>query len=153
MGRQPTRYGRGKGRFGRYQGRGRSGQNKARNEAQVRDINQQKFMVGTARQASEFIKIKKHYINTFKVKYKQGIYIATAIENGQEYDFSNDKPTPLVLLAETGDDTSVLRAKGKNESSKIEYKMQMERYNEKVEIYAENKIKAYVFCGRNAHHR
>ena len=145
MGRYPTRYGRGRGRFGRYQGRGRSGQNKARNDAQVRDINQQKFMVGTARQASEFIKIKKHCINTFKVKYKQGIYIATAIENGQEYDFSNDKPTPLVLVAETGDDTSVLRAKGKNESSKIEYKMQMERYNEKVEIYAENKIKAYGF--------
>ena len=145
MARQPTRSGRGRGRYSRYQGRGRSGQGKTRNDGQIRDISQQKFMVGTARQASEFIKIKKYSINTFKVKYRQGIYIATAIENGQEYDFTNDKPAPLVLVAETGDDTSVLRAKGKNESSKIEYKMQMERYNEKIEIYAENKIKAYGF--------
>ena len=73
----------------------------------MRDTSQQKFMVGTAKQASEFIIIKKYCINTFKVKYKQGIYIATAIENGQEYDFSNDRPSPLVLMAETGDDTSV----------------------------------------------
>ena len=77
------------------------------------------------------------------MKYKQGIYIATAIENGQEYDFSKDKPASLVLMAETGDDTSVLRAKGQNESSKIEYKMQMERTRSRL----------MVSSGRNAHHR
>ena len=57
MARQPTRSGRGRGRFGRFQGRGRSGQSRTRNDGQIRDISQQKFMVGTARQASEFIKI------------------------------------------------------------------------------------------------
>ena len=77
---------------------------------QKREINQQQFMVGTAKQASDFIKIKKYCINTFKVKYKQGIYIATALENGQDYDFSDEEPKPLVLVAETGDDDERLIA-------------------------------------------
>ena len=102
MGRQPGRFGRGRGRSGRFQGRGKGNQTKGRNESTKRDINHQQFMIGTAKQASEFIKIKKHCINTFKVKYKQGIYIATALEDGQDYDFKMEEPKPLTLVAETG---------------------------------------------------
>ena len=143
MGRQPGRFGRGRGRSGRFQGRGKGNQTKGRNESTKRDINHQQFMIGTAKQASEFIKIKKHCINTFKVKYKQGIYIATALEDGQDYDFKMEEPKPLTLVAETGETAEKLLAQGKNESSKIEYKMKMEKYNEKLETYMENKYKAY----------
>ena len=145
MGRQAGRFTRGRGRFGKSPGRGRHGQGRGKRETTIKDVSQQKFMVGTAKQASEFIKIKKYCINTFKVKYRQGIYIATALENGEEFDFTSEQPEPLVLVAETGDAMDILKAKGKNESSKIEYKMKMEKYNEKIEVYTENKIKAYGF--------
>ena len=145
MARLSGRSGRGRGRFGRFQGRGKGSSSKGKNDGTKKDISQQQFMVGTAKQASDFIKIKKHCINTFKVKYKQGIYIASALENGQEYDFSDEQPKPLILVAETGDDDEKLIAQGKNESSKIEFKMKMEKYNDKLETYLENKFKAYGF--------
>ena len=110
MARLSGRSGRGRGRFGRLQGRGRGSSSKGRNDGTKIDISQQQFTVATAKQASDFIKIKKHCINTFKVKYKQGIHIASALENGQEYDFSDEQPKPLVLVAETGDDDERLIA-------------------------------------------
>ena len=84
--------GRGRGR-GRFQGRGRS-QNKNKNETKVKNSTEAStllFKVGTARQASEFIKIKKHCINFFKKNYAQGHYISIALEDGKDYDFSKEK--------------------------------------------------------------
>ena len=146
MGRQQGRSYGGRGRSGRSGARGRGGSNKNKRESGRKDAGNQQFLVGTAKQASDFIKIKKQCINSFKIKYKQGIYLATAMENGTDYDFSSEKPDPLVLISEAGPEPEkILAAQGTNESNKIEYKMKMEKYNEKLETYAENKFKAYGF--------
>ena len=143
MGRQPARTGRGRGRF---HGRGRSQNhpNKTKDTTK-KDASQLQFVVGTAKQASDFIKIKKYCINSFKMKFKQGIYIATALEEGKEYDFTTEVPPPLILIQETGTDKETLEAQGKNESSRIDYKRKLDKYNEKLEVFADNKYKAYGF--------
>ena len=101
------REGRGRGR-GRSQAKGR-GQRanpiKTKQDNNKNDMNNAKFMVGTARQASDFAKIKKYCINQYKMKYKQGIYIASALEDGREYDFLPEKPAPLVIDKELGNET------------------------------------------------
>ena len=69
MGRQ----GRGMTR-GRSQGRGRGSKSnfgKSKKDEKDRDITTAKFAVGTAKQASEFTKIKKHCINQFRMKNQQ----------------------------------------------------------------------------------
>ena len=125
--------------------KGRGSMNRSRNDNNKKDGQNQVFLVGTAKQASDFVKVKKACINTFKMKYKQGIYIATALEEGKEYDFTEERPKQLILVAETGTQEEILEAQGKNESSKIEYKMGMEKYNEKLETYQENKFKVYGY--------
>ena len=138
---------RGRGR-GRFQGRGRTNrpnQAKGKEPNKQQDPNTAKFVVGTAKQASEYTKIKKYCINQIKMKYKQGIYIGTALENGQEYDFSGEKPSTLVIIKEEGNDDEILQKRGINESNKIEFQMNMAEYTDKVKTYAENKIKAYSF--------
>ena len=113
---------RGRGR-GRFQGRGRTNrpnQAKGKEPNKQQDLNTAKFVVGTAKQASEYTKIKKYCINQIKMKYKQGIYIGTALENGQEYDFSGEKPSTLVIIKEEGNDDEILQERGINESNKID---------------------------------
>ena len=141
------RDGRGRGRP-RPAGRGRTtriAQVKPKEHTKQYDQTTAKFVVGTARQASDYNKIKKYCINQFKMKYKQGIYIGTALENGQEYDFMPEKPPPLVIIKEDGTEDDVLLKRGLNESSKIEFQMAMAEHNERVKTYQENKIKAYSF--------
>ena len=134
--------GRGRGRFG-SRGRGSRGFSKPKQENKSTDMATAKFVVGTAKQASEFTKLKKYLINQVKMKYKQGIYIATAMEEGVEYDFKDEKPSPLVLLLEDPDEEDYMEKMGINESRKIDYKMQMEEYTDKQRSYIENKYKVY----------
>ena len=121
MGRQQARPGRGRGRFQGH-GRHQNQANKGKNDSQKKDMSQLLFTVGTAKQASDFVKIKKNCINTFKIKLKQGIYIARALEDGKDYDFQAEKPSKLALVPETGTPDEVLSAQGTNESSRIDSK-------------------------------
>ena len=116
------RDGRGKTR-GRNPARGRTNRTNAKpKEANKQsDPNTAKFVVGTAKQASDFTKIKKFCINQFKLKYKQGIYIATALENGQDYNFLPEKPAPLTIIKVEGDEQEQLDRMGINESNRIEF--------------------------------
>ena len=131
------REGRGRGR-GRSQARGRgqrSNPNKSKQETIKTDAATAKFVVGTAKQASDYTKIKKHIINQVKMKYKYGIYIGTALEDGQEFDFSPDKPKPLVIIQVDGTDQEKLDKMGINESNKIEFQMHMAEFNDKTKTY------------------
>ena len=66
--------------------------------------------------------------------YAQGHCIATAIDEGKDCDFTNEKPSALVMIPETGDDDDeLLVAKSMNEAAKIEYQLNMERHNNKME--------------------
>ena len=114
MARQSGKGPGGRGRSNRFQ-KGRGSTNRSRNDNNKKDGQNQVFLVGTAKQASDFVKVKKACINTFKMKYKQGIYIAKALEEGQEYDFTEERPKQLILVAETGTQEEILEAQGKNE--------------------------------------
>ena len=140
------RDGRGKTR-GRNPARGRTNRTNAKPKeaSKQSDPNTAKFVVGTAKQASDFTKIKKYCINQFKLKYKQGIYIATALENGQDYNFLPEKPAPLTMVKVEGTEQEQLDKMGINESNKIEFQMAMNEYTDKLKNYAENKIKAYSY--------
>ena len=143
MGRQ----GRGMSR-GRSHGRGRGSKtafNKSKKDETNRDVTIAKFAVGTAKQASEYTKIKKYCINQFRMKYKQGFYIASALEDGYDYDFKSEKPDALVLTKVEGTDDEKLVIQGINKSKEIDYRMGMEEYHEKLRTYTENKYKAYAF--------
>ena len=133
---------------GRFQGRGRgqrANPNKNKQDTSQTDAATAKFTVGTARQASDCIKIKKYIINQVKMKYKYGIYIGTALEEGQEYDFSPEKPKPLIIIQVDGNDQEKLEKMGINKSNEIEFQMAMSEYNDKLRTYTENKYKVYSF--------
>ena len=144
------REGRGRGR-GRSQAKGRGQRpNTTKNKQEISktDVATAKFNVGTAKQASEFTKMKKYIINQVKMKYKYGIYIGTALEDGQEFDFSPSKPKPLVIIQVEGNEQEKLDKMGINESAKIEFQMDMAEYNDKVKTYQENKYKVYSLSSR-----
>ena len=137
--------GRGRGR-GRHNGRGRSNRDQnIKNDNYKNTQETAKFSVGNARQASEYTKIKKYIINQIKMKYKHGIYIATALEDGKEFDFSSDKPKPLIIIEVDGTAKEKLEKMGINKSNEIEFQMAMAEYNDKIKTYTENKYKAYSF--------
>ena len=138
------REGRGRGRFqGRGQGN-RGHYNNTRSD-EKRDISQAYFMVGTAKTASDFVRIKKYCINQFRMNYKQGIYIATAIEDGKDFDFTTEEPAPLQYIPEEGTKEEILEKQGINKSKEINYKRKMDKYNDKLDLFAENKVKAYGY--------
>ena len=144
--------GRGRGRAaGRTRNNGN--QDNTREEAKTHEKNQQLFNVGTAKQASNFVTIKKSCINIFRMEYKQGLYLATALEDGKEYNFELEEPPPLLLVAEKGTEEEILIAQGKNRSNEMNYKRKLDKYSEKQEVYEENKVKAYGFYGTSAHHK
>ena len=134
---------------GRGRGQGRARFNNYYNSINHDNKNEEKsqllFTLGTAKQASNFVTTKKHCINTFKMEYKQGLYISTALEMGMDYNFEKEEPPPLLLVAEKGTEEEILVAQGKNESSRMDYKRKLDRYNEKLETFEENKIKAYGY--------
>ena len=137
--------GRGRGR-GRFQARGRGNRDQnSKNEHYKSSQESAKFSVGTAKQASEFTKIKKYIINQIKMNYKHGIYIGTALEEGKDFDFTPDKPKPLVIIEVSGTAEAKLEKMGINKSNEIEFQMAMTEYNEKIRTYSENKYKAYSF--------
>ena len=71
--------------------------------------------------------------------------MAAALEQKADYDFTSEKPAPLVLLPEDDTDKALqLNNKSKNESAKIEYQLNLEQYNEKVEQFKQNKFKTYA---------
>ena len=150
------REGRGKGR-GRNPARGRGNnktlQQQTKQNSKSNDPSTAKFVVGTAKQASDFTKIKKYCINQFKLKYKQGIYIATALENGTDYDFQSEKPKPLVIIKENGTEDEKLIIMGMNESNKIEFQMAMTEYTEKTKPIKRIRSKPIVLYGTNAFHK
>jgi hypothetical protein len=134
--------GRGRQGRGRYQGRGKPTR-KPKDEKVNKNTAQLMFQVGTAKQASEYTRIKKYCINFMSKTYEQGHYIATAIEDGKDYDFSDDKPEDLKLVdEEIGSAGDRLLAKSRNESAKIDYDNKLNRYNDKLEKFKENKFKA-----------
>ena len=139
--------GRGRGR-GRFNTRGRGNRDYNNNRSDNNNKHNQettKFSVGTARQASEYTKIKNNIINQIKMKYKHGIYIGTALEEGKEYDFIPEKPSPLVIIEVDGTTTERLEKMGINKSREIEFQMAMTEYNDKIKTYKENKYKAYSY--------
>ena len=136
--------GRGRGR-GHGKGRYQSNERENKEDQKSDEKSQQLFNVGTAKNASNFVAMKKECINTFKMEFKQGIYISTALENGMDYDFKQEQPPPFLLVAEEGTKEEVLMAQSKNEASRMEYKRKVDKYNEKMEIFEENKVKAYGF--------
>ena len=142
------REGRGRGR-GRPQARGRGNRpsisKPKQDNHQKSDAATAKFVVGTAKQASDYLKIKNYCINQVKMKYKHGIYIGTALEEGKDFDFSKDKPKPMVMLLIDGTDKEKQEKMGLNESNKIEYQIAMNEYNDKIKTYTENKYKVYSF--------
>ena len=144
MTRPLGRSGRGRGRENRRE-KNYFNDNKSKNDGKNDEISHLLFNVGTAKQASNFVAIKKYCINTFKMKYKQGIYLATALEDGKDFDFQMDQPAPLLLVPEKGTEEEVLIAQGRNESSRMDYRRKMDKYNEKLEVFEENKYKAYGF--------
>ena len=77
------------------------------------------------------------------MKFKQGIYIGTALEDGKDYDFTPDRPKPLVIVLIDGNEEEKLLKMGQNESNKIDYQMNMAEYNDKIKTYGENRYKAY----------
>ena len=90
------------------------------------------FQVGTAKQASEYTNIKKYCINFFRKNYIQGHYIACAIEDGKDFDFTPEEPPPLTLKDESGTPQQISLAKSTNESMKIQYKIKMDAHNSKL---------------------
>ena len=60
----------GRGR-GRYSGRGRSASKSTNNNNNKNDVSKMQFQVGTARQASEFVNIKKYLVVRERVLYLQ----------------------------------------------------------------------------------
>ena len=133
--------GHGRGCFG---GQGKTNNNKNK-ENNKKDYSKLQFQVGTAKQASDFVNIKKHCINYIEKSFVKGHYMAAALEQKADYDFTSEKPAPLVLLPEDDADKALqLNNKSKNESAKIEYQLNLEQYNEKVEQFKQNKFKTYA---------
>ena len=137
--------GRGRGRGRHQQGRGKSSNKKEEKNKPKKEVSQMQFQVGAAKQASEYTNIKKYCINFFRKNYTQGHYIASAIEDGVDFDFTPEEPLPLTLEDESGTPEEISLAKGINESRKIQYKIKMDAHNTKLQTFEENKYKAYAF--------
>ena len=135
--------GRGRGR-GRYSGRGRQS-NKTKSQATTEDVTKLKFQVGTAKQASQFTKIKKHCINNFAKGLTQGHFIAAAMEDLRDYDFSGEDPGELELKEETGDAAKILKVKSANKKREIDYRIKSENHQEMMKTFKENKFKVYAY--------
>ena len=122
------------GRFnnqGRGRGRGRStpgrrGQQSKKQDATKQDISKMLFQIGTAKQASDFTKIKKHCVIHFGKTYKQGTYLVQALEDKQDYDFKAEKPQVFALEPEKGTPEEKAATRSQNEAKKMDCQIEAE---------------------------
>ena len=78
--------------------------------------------------------------------YEQGHYIAAAVEDGEDYNFTEEEPSPLILISEDDKDADIsAAAKSIDETAKIKYNVKMENHNKKIEQFTQNKFKASAF--------
>ena len=144
MGRQnSTRAGRWRGRSSR--GHGTKGNKSTSKKPEVTNVSKLLFQVGTAKQASHFVKIKKYCINSMMKEFNQGYCIAIALEQGKDYDFTAEEPTMETLEVETGTQEAKLLTRTQNEMKKVKYRNQSAKHDEKVQTFSENKFKAYSY--------
>ena len=145
MGRNQYRGSNGKGRYNKS--KQNSGGTSTDKEKKLELV----FNIGTAKQASDFAKVKKACLNNIKGNYEQGFYIATALENGEDYDFWEEEPKPLKLEAETDEQgnalkgEALLKVQSANKAEEIRFKTQMDSYTETTKVYKHNKHKAYAY--------
>ena len=108
-GRYPNnRGGRGGGRYSARGGRGHSrsrssSSNSSSSRSSTSNSTKTKledhiYRIGTASQASEYVTVTKFVISHIREKYtKGGAEIVWALENEEEYDFSQDEPKMTIV--------------------------------------------------------
>ena len=145
--------------MGRNQGHGKGGKgryNKSNQNSNGTSTDKPKkldlvFHIGTSKQASDFSKVRKACLNNIQGNYNQGFHIATALEQGEDYDFWDETPKPLKLLAEEDAEgnalkgEALLQVQSANEAERIRFKTEMDSYTESTKVYKHNKHKAYAY--------
>ena len=86
--------------------------------------------------------VTKFIISHIREKYtKGGAEIAWALENEEEYDFSQEEPTMKIVTPKAATPTYEERMEQKQ--YELKYQQQLSGYTEKIETYNNNRERAY----------
>ena len=113
--------------------------------------------MGSAKQASDFIIVNEYLINYVRKNYEHGGDIGTALENMDHYNFAALLPT-LQMSAITGDEPAQVADRTReNRQFELQYNVEYKAYSHRVDIYDQNKSKAYSFlwgqCSKAMQHK
>ena len=152
-GRYPnSRGGRGGGRYSARGGRGHSRSRSSSSNSSLSRSNTSNstktkledhiYRIGTASQANEYVTVMKFVISHIREKYtKGGGEIAWALENEEEYDFSQDEPTMTIVMPEK--EKPSYEEEMQQKQHQLKYQQQLSSYAEKIETYNNNRERAY----------
>ena len=133
----------GSGRFarkgpakGKFQGKG--GNNNT-SQASKKSINDYNYYLGSAKQASDYEATTEFLINHVKKVYDYGNDIGTALENLEPVDLTQWKPK-MQVSEESDEEIRVIE----NRQFEIEFKAEYDKYSNRVQVYENNKVKAYA---------
>ena len=99
------------------------------------------YRVGSASQASDYVRITKFIIAHIKEKYtKGGAEIAWALENEEDQDFTPLEPAMMVIVTPSNKDGTTLTYQEQmtQKQYEINYQQDLKTYTEKVEMYNNN---------------
>ena len=147
----------GRGGRGRTGGRSRNNNNSNQKNNQRTKLSDYIYNVGSAKQASDFIIVNEYLINYVRKNYEHGGDIGTALENMDHFNFAALLPT-LQMSAITGTDAAQVADRTReNRQFELQYNVEYKAYSHRVDIYDQNKSKAYSFlwgqCSKAMQHK
>ena len=112
-------------------------------------LNDHIYRVGSARNASECVTNTKFILNHIELTFEEGLDIATAIRNGEEYDFDSIKPALQTSSVNKDQDVaSKILYDTEMEQFKLEFKIKYEKYNGRINQYRRNKTSAAALLSK-----
>jgi hypothetical protein len=121
---------------GKFQGKG--GNNNT-SQTCKKSINDYNYYLGSAKQASDYEATTEFLINHVKKVYDYGNDIGTALEDLEPVDLTQWKPK-MQVSEESDEEIRMIE----NRQFEIEFKADYDKYSNRVQVYENNKVKAYA---------
>ena len=95
------------------------------------------YYVGSTTNASDCVVNTNFILNYIELEFPEGLDIATALKNGEDYDF--DAERPMLQTSEADPDKEKAKYEREKEQFQLEFNVKFDRFHKREEQYRINK--------------